>query len=467
MLSCRTEERKMNEKDLKEHLSRIPNWAMVPFRNEVLNLLQRELDAREIIEDILEGLHPADGDGFSTSGVLVLTDRRLLLLSGENRRLRPLSIPRGNITSVSIERGRSTVDLVLHHTEVTRFRSFTPHHRVSLFLGLLDGTVEPEAIQKKKETRASSVTIHEIEKERREHNGVTKKTDTAQRAPSTPEETLPEESLEDVMEEIDALVGMEEIKEQIQTLVNLIRIQEERKKRELPTTPFSLHAVFYGPPGTGKTTIARLLSRVYRALGLLPKGHIKETDRAGLVAGYVGQTATQTDQVVQEARGGILFIDEAYTLSPESAQRDYGQEAIDTILKRMEDLRDELVVIVAGYPDEMKRFINSNPGLKSRFSRYFYFDHYTPEELMAIFDIFSGKVKFTVTDQARLKLNKLITGYHQTRGRSFGNGRLVRNLFEKIIEEQANRLAEIPELSDEMLSTITAEDIPEREERDI
>ena len=206
-----------------------------------------------------------------------------------------------------------------------------------------------------------------------------------------------EETLDTVMEKINALVGMDKIKAQIATLVNLIKVQKEREERKLPATPLTLHAVFYGPPGTGKTTIARLLGKVYKCLGLLKRGQLVETDRAGLVAGYVGQTAINVDNVVQKALDGVLFIDEAYALIPDDiGGRDFGQEAVNTILKRMEDYRDRLVVIVAGYTDEMDRFILSNPGLKSRFSRYFYFDHYKPEELLKIFDSFCKNAEFRV-----------------------------------------------------------------------
>jgi len=270
-----------------------------------------------------------------------------------------------------------------------------------------------------------------------------------------------EETLEQVMEKINALVGMEKIKEQIATLVNLIKVQKEREERKLPATPLSLHAVFYGPPGTGKTTIARMLGRVYRALGLLKKGQLVETDRAGLVAGYVGQTAINVDNVVQKALDGVLFIDEAYALVPDDiGGRDFGQEAINIILKRMEDYRDRLVVIVAGYTDEMDRFIKSNPGLRSRFSRYFYFDHYRPEELMRIFDSFCVNAKFTVRDDARKAMLALLTALYGRRDRAFGNGRLVRNIFERVVERQANRLAGVTPLTDELLCTIEAGDVP-------
>jgi Cdc6-like AAA superfamily ATPase len=269
-----------------------------------------------------------------------------------------------------------------------------------------------------------------------------------------------EETLDQVMEKINSLIGMDKVKRQIKTFVNLIKVHREREKRGLPVTPFSKHAVFYGPPGTGKTTIARYVGRVYKCLGMLEKGHCVETDRAGLVAGYVGQTAMKVDQVVQEAMDGVLFIDEAYTLSPRDAGKDFGQEAIDTLLKRMEDFRDRLVVIVAGYPDEMQDFIDSNPGLKSRFSRFFYFDHYTPKELIRIFNLFIQNSSLTVTPQGRRALLDVFTYFYERRDKSFGNGRFVRNLFEMIIEKQADRISGISPLTDQILCSITKADIP-------
>jgi SpoVK/Ycf46/Vps4 family AAA+-type ATPase len=272
------------------------------------------------------------------------------------------------------------------------------------------------------------------------------------------------ETIEQVMEKINTLVGMENIKEEIKSFINFVSIRTERVKRQLPVTPLSLHAVFYGPPGTGKTTIARLLGRVYKALGLLSSGHLVETDRAGLVAGYVGQTAMKTDDLVMKAKDGVLFIDEAYTLAPENSANDFGRESIDTILKRMEDMREGFAVIAAGYTDEMERFINSNPGLKSRFSRYFYFDHYAPEELIKIFNIFSDNVEFKLSSEAEIKLKDLITFFYNKRNRSFGNARFVRNVFDKIVQNQADRLAKITALTNELLCEITEEDIPLEED---
>jgi len=281
---------------------------------------------------------------------------------------------------------------------------------------------------------------------------------------AAPESPAKEETLDDVMKEINSLVGMKNIKDEINSFVNLVRITKEREARNLPVATVSLHSVFYGPPGTGKTTIARLLGRVYRALGLLKSGHLVETDRAGLVAGYVGQTAVKTDEVVNRAVDGVLFIDEAYSLAPEQSGNDFGHEAIDALLKRMEDMRGRLAVIVAGYSDEMERFIGSNPGLKSRFSRYFNFNHYTPDELMLIFERFAGNVRFRLGEDAAKKLVDLITVFYELRGRDFGNGRFVRNVFERIVQKQADRLASVTELTEDILCEIRAEDVPSGED---
>jgi SpoVK/Ycf46/Vps4 family AAA+-type ATPase len=259
---------------------------------------------------------------------------------------------------------------------------------------------------------------------------------------------------------LNHLVGMNSIKEEVKSLINFIKIQKLREQQELPNISLSLHSVFCGSPGTGKTTIARLMGEIYRELGILSKGHLIETDRCGLVAGYIGQTAIQVDKLVDAALDGVLFIDEAYTLIPENSSKDFGQEAIDTLLKRMEDYRNRLVVIVAGYPQEMERFINANPGLKARFTRHFFFEDYLPEELLEIFKNLCFQKHYTMKLATEKLLLEKFTQLYQKRDKTFGNGRLVRNLFEKTIERQSNRIIKINNLDQETMTSILSEDIP-------
>ena len=270
-----------------------------------------------------------------------------------------------------------------------------------------------------------------------------------------------DDTLEKVMAELKELVGLRDIKIAVEELTNFLKIQKIREKEGLKTKQNALHSVFMGPPGTGKTTIARLIGRIYKHLGYLQKGHLVETDRAGLVAGYVGQTAMKVDEVVQSALDGVLFIDEAYSLAQQDNQRDFGNEAIEALLKRMEDNRENLVVIVAGYPDEMKDFIQSNPGLQSRFNRYYSFDHYQPLELMDIFKMYATKADFVLSEDASDKMLEIFERLYEKRNKSFGNARVARNLFEKIIERQASRIVQIPKLTKEILMTIEEADIPE------
>ena len=263
----------------------------------------------------------------------------------------------------------------------------------------------------------------------------------------------------DPYQELEDLIGLESVKQEVKSLANFVKLQKQRQQKGLKTPKLSYHLVFTGSPGTGKTTVARIVARIYKDLGILKKGHTVETDRSGLVAEYVGQTATKTNAIVDSALNGVLFIDEAYALVPEGNGQDYGQEAISTLLKRMEDDRDKLVVIIAGYTNEMKRFIDSNPGLQSRFNRYINFPDYSAQELVKIFHMYMKKNQYTISDEADTLLKEKLDYAVEHKDRNFGNARYVRNVFEKAIQMQANRLEGKSNLSDRQLTEITASDI--------
>ena len=265
--------------------------------------------------------------------------------------------------------------------------------------------------------------------------------------------------IETILKDLKELIGLNHLKDEFRQYINFLKVQQLREKQGLKPISITLHSVFCGSPGTGKTTVARLMGQIYQHLGILKKGHLIETDRSGMVAGYVGQTAQRVDELVNSALDGVLFIDEAYALKPAAPGNDFGQEAIDMLLKRMEDYRDRLVVIVAGYGDEMTRFINSNPDLKSRFSRYFHFEDYTPQELVEIFYIFCERHNYTLTEAAKEVLLTRFKELYDYRDKSFGNGRLVRNMFEKAIEKQANRLVNIPHINPYVMQQILPEDV--------
>ena len=243
------------------------------------------------------------------------------------------------------------------------------------------------------------------------------------------------------------------MKTEVRRLTSLLRVQQLRADQGLPVIETSRHLVFVGNPGTGKTTVARLLSQIYRSLGVVAKGHLVETERADLVAGYVGQTAAKTKAVLESALGGTVLIDEAYALA-RGGDNDFGREAIDTLVKFMEDHRDDLAVVVAGYPDEMREFIETNPGLESRFARTLEFPDYTTDELLRIFDSMSEGKEYHLDDAAREKLATVIEA--EPRGRGFGNARFVRNVFEQAVAMQAVRLTDVAAPTREQLTTLTA-----------
>lgn len=271
------------------------------------------------------------------------------------------------------------------------------------------------------------------------------------------EELPPPEKIEDLLAELDSYIGLGVVKEEVHNLINMVQVYKLRQQHDLPTTDMSLHMVFTGNPGTGKTMMARMMARIYRSLGILSKGQLVEVDRSGLVAGYVGQTALKTQKVIEKAMGGVLFVDEAYALNGRS-ENDFGQEAIDTLLKAMEDHRDDLVVIVAGYTDLMDRFIHSNPGLESRFNRFLLFEDYTPDEMLDIFKMQCKKGCYQLSDGVEELVRDYITEENGD-PETFGNARGVRNIFEHILVAQNNRLAAMETVTKEDLMTLTQDDV--------
>ena len=280
--------------------------------------------------------------------------------------------------------------------------------------------------------------------------------ETAQPAPEA--QLPPPPSVEELLAELDSLCGLEQVKADVRSLINLVKVRRLREENGLPVPPMSLHLVFLGNPGTGKTTVARLLAQLYHAIGVLPKGQLVEVDRSGLVAGYVGQTAIKTGEVVQRALGGVLFIDEAYALISQEGSNDFGKEAIEVLLKSMEDHRDDLVVIVAGYSNLMEKFIHSNLGLESRFNKYFYFEDYTGDQLWAIFQSVCRKNGYVPNQELAGFAPGFFRDLYEKRDENFGNARDVRNLFEKTVARQSDRVSALESPTREALMELTLED---------
>ena len=278
-------------------------------------------------------------------------------------------------------------------------------------------------------------------------------------APAAEAPVLPEANrLKPALEKLDELIGLEGVKSEIHKLHNYVKIQRKREVRGMKTVPLAVHCVFTGNPGTGKTTVARILAEIFKELGLLKKGHLVETDRSGLVGEYVGQTAVKTNKIIDSALDGVLFIDEAYTLAA-GGGNDYGGEAVATLLKRMEDDRGRLIVIIAGYENEMQQFIDMNPGLQSRFTRYIRFEDYDTADLVRIFLLNTTRYGYTLTADAESRLQTLFADMAQHKDEHFGNAREVRNLFEQTLQRQADRLIHLDNVTNRELSTIEAEDI--------
>ena len=287
----------------------------------------------------------------------------------------------------------------------------------------------------------------------------------AEVVPAAEQEETPlpesEPTLEELLAELDGLCGLEQVKQDVKSLINLVKVRRLREEAGLPVPPMSLHLVFLGNPGTGKTTVARLLARLYHAIGVLPKGQLVEVDRSGLVAGFVGQTALKTQEVIQKAIGGVLFIDEAYALVNQDNGNDFGREAVEVLLKNMEDHRKDLVVIVAGYSQLMEKFIHSNPGLESRFNKYFYFEDYDGAQLFTILQSMCAKNGYVLTPEGEALARRELMDLYEDRDENFGNARDVRNLFEQAVARQSDRVARLEAPTREQLMELRPEDLTE------
>ena len=354
------------------------------------------------------------------------------------------------LTNCGGERSRKEWALL---TDIERWLTTSQQIGEELASGVAERLGKKPVSQKSQAVPCSPSSDEVSKKHNAEHEVMHESNDEGLVGDRCDKETSPEEQIK----AIESLVGLATVKNEVEDLVAFLKVQDIRRRKNMGVNEISRHLVFYGNPGTGKTTVARLLSKIYASLGFLSKGHLVETDRSGMVAGFVGQTAIKTREACERALGGVLFIDEAYTLA--GKEQDYGQEAIDTLLKFMEDNRDDLVVVVAGYPDKMAGFLDSNPGIRSRFTRFMNFQDYSPEELSSIFSGFCKDGGFTLSDGASAKARGIFEEQYVQRDKNFGNARFARNLFEQCLVRHARRITKVSDITDRMLTTLEEADV--------
>ncbi len=393
------------------------------------------------------------------TNILTFTQNGGVSITKFNSTSKTISLP-ADVDSLFVDVAKFVVSSNIASTSSIQRRFGLGYNRAGKIMDQLEmaGIVGPAKGAQPREVLMDSLSLDEFLRDGRTSVDSIEDIDPL---PITKPKKSSSKSISNPLDELENLIGLSGVKTEIENIYNFAKIQKVRTAKGLNSPDISYHCVFTGNPGTGKTTVARLVAQIYTKLGILSKGHLVETDRSGLVAEYVGQTAVKTNKIIDTALDGVLFIDEAYSLVQNGGGNDFGSEAISTLLKRMEDNRDRLVVILAGYSEEMKQFIDSNPGLQSRFNRYIHFEDYSAEELIHIYKFNLSKFDYRMTEQAEAAVHNVMTEAVANKDKNFGNARFVRNLFEKTLERQAKRLASssLSSLNEDTLTEIKAEDI--------